>query len=321
MLRKLGVAGVVAVVLSLVVAGLALALSITVNGTVSPADEWGTSNQETCTIGQPGCSRAIDDGRDVLAPQVDWYDIENVHVTNDSNNLYLRMDFYGDNYAAGAANTPGISNTWKLTTAGRPLMTICLDIDASGSSSSNGATGSDLPPGYCNGGEQMFGVDYVVQILARSTGVPFAPRIFAWDGVGPWSDILADALNSTPGTIGYLWSANALTEVGLPWSQLGYTGNNLCPLSGTAQPCSYRMSMFYDNGVDASDDSIPNSGMATNLFGCDTFGGSCSPTAITLDSLQAQPTTSPVLPVALIGLSAIALIGSVLFFRRRKQTT
>ncbi len=42
------------------------------------------------------------------------------------------------------------------------------------------------------------------------------------------------------------------------------------------------------------------------------------PTAVTLESLQAQPTTSPVLPVALVGVSAAALIGIVVFIRWRK---
>jgi hypothetical protein len=42
------------------------------------------------------------------------------------------------------------------------------------------------------------------------------------------------------------------------------------------------------------------------------------PTAVTLESLQAQPTTSPAMPVALIGVSAATLIGVVLFVRRRK---
>jgi hypothetical protein len=45
-----------------------------------------------------------------------------------------------------------------------------------------------------------------------------------------------------------------------------------------------------------------------------TFG----PNAVTLNSLQAQPTTSPVVPVALVGVSALALIGVVFVVRRRK---
>jgi hypothetical protein len=42
------------------------------------------------------------------------------------------------------------------------------------------------------------------------------------------------------------------------------------------------------------------------------------PNAVTLNSLQAQPSTSPVVPVALIGVSAAALIGVVFFIRRRR---
>jgi hypothetical protein len=46
------------------------------------------------------------------------------------------------------------------------------------------------------------------------------------------------------------------------------------------------------------------------------------PTAVTINSLQAQPvTTSPVLPVALVGVSAAALIGVVLFTRRVRRKT
>ena len=45
------------------------------------------------------------------------------------------------------------------------------------------------------------------------------------------------------------------------------------------------------------------------------------PTAVTLESLQARPTTSPAMPVALIGVSAATLIGVVLFVRlgRRRK--
>ena len=46
---------------------------------------------------------------------------------------------------------------------------------------------------------------------------------------------------------------------------------------------------------------------------------SFTPTAVTLSSLQAQPTTSPLAPLALVGVSALALI-TVVFFVRRKRT-
>lgn len=42
------------------------------------------------------------------------------------------------------------------------------------------------------------------------------------------------------------------------------------------------------------------------------------PTAVELSSLQVQPTTSPVAPIALVGISAAALIGVVFLVRRKK---
>jgi hypothetical protein len=45
---------------------------------------------------------------------------------------------------------------------------------------------------------------------------------------------------------------------------------------------------------------------------------SFGPLAVTLESLTAQPTTAPTVVVALVGVSAAALIGVVLFVRRRK---
>jgi hypothetical protein len=44
-------------------------------------------------------------------------------------------------------------------------------------------------------------------------------------------------------------------------------------------------------------------------------------TAIELASLKAQPTTSPVVPVALIGVSAVVLLGVVFLARRRRRKT
>jgi hypothetical protein len=305
--------------LLLMVVGVALALGITVDGQLNPADEWGV-NAETCTIGSAGCSRVIDDGRDVSGPPTDWYDLENVHVTNDPNNLYVRLDYFGDNGVSHPVL--GYSNTWKITTSGRPLLTICFDIDASGTGSSNGATGSDLPPGYCNGGETMYGVDYVVQIIGRSTGSPTIPKIYHWDlADGPtWQDVF---VNQTPvnGTVGYVWGGGALTEIGLPLTNLGFDPINhahQCPLSWGPQPCSYRMSMYYDNGVDASDDSVPNSGMATSTFGCDLVNG-CSPTAVTFNRFEAKPDTqNNTAALILVGsvVVALALLGVVMIRHR-----
>lgn len=63
-----------------------------------------------------------------------------------------------------------------------------------------------------------------------------------------------------------------------------------------------------------------NSPSATNVTNgeIEDYYWSFGPLAVTLSSLQAQPTTSPVVPVALVGVSALALIGVVFVARRRK---
>ncbi len=63
-----------------------------------------------------------------------------------------------------------------------------------------------------------------------------------------------------------------------------------------------------------------NSPSATNVLDgeIEDYYWSFGPLAVTLDSLQAQPTTSPIVPVALIGVSTVALISVVLLVRRRK---
>jgi hypothetical protein len=79
------------------------------------------------------------------------------------------------------------------------------------------------------------------------------------------------------------------------------------------------LAVYFDNGASPTEDSIPdNPPYPIVLVGCDTTNGPCSPTAITLESLQAQPTTSPVVPVVMIAVSAVALIGVMFLIRRRK---
>ena len=97
-------------------------------------------------------------------------------------------------------------------------------------------------------------------------------------------------------------SQTNVTEISIPLSLLGFSAGS-CPGIIPA-------AIYFDNGIVDPDDTVPDLG--TTPINC---GG---PTAITLNSLQAQPTTPPVVPVALIGISAVALIGVVLFARRRK---
>jgi hypothetical protein len=83
-------------------------------------------------------------------------------------------------------------------------------------------------------------------------------------------------------------------------------------VSSLATPCSQALEavVYYDGSTSDPDDNVPDSG---------TFSIQCgAPTAVTLNSLQAQPTASPVLPLALVGGAAVILIGAMLYFRRRQ---
>jgi hypothetical protein len=71
-------------------------------------------------------------------------------------------------------------------------------------------------------------------------------------------------------------------------------------------------------GVGGSDDcGSPNGPAGTGEV--EDYAWNFGPLAVTLESLHAQPTTSPIVPVALVGVSALALI-SVVFYIRRKKT-
>ena len=71
---------------------------------------------------------------------------------------------------------------------------------------------------------------------------------------------------------------------------------------------------FGKDGIVDPDDNVPDNGFLS--LNCGT------PTAVALSSLQARPTTtSPVVPVALVGASAAALIGVVTLIRRNRKKT
>jgi hypothetical protein len=135
----------------------------------------------------------------------------------------------------------------------------------------------------CNG---MTGIDRFIGISAFGAVV--------YNGVPEGGGVLL-------GTGTYAIQA-AITEISLPLSMLGFS-------SGTC-PSTIPTAIYFNNAISDPNDNVPLSG---------TFNINCGgPTAVTLDSLQAQPTTSPALPVALIGVSAAALIGVVFLIRRRK---
>lgn len=282
---------VLMVVLALVFGTVAVnALVVTVDG--DDTGDWGT-NPLSCTIGSAGCSRAISDPVDVTSPPAAFYDIINVGITNDATNLYVRLDFEGN----GDATT----NTWIFTVTGRPILTICFDLD------DDTSTGVTRTAGNCDGDESMTGVDYFVRLTADE----FNPNVPSISLVNCSSGTCVGAAHTI--AFGYDADADAITEIGIPMANLGITPGT-CPDGGTQPPgCSFRMGLYYDNGVAPSDDSVPDNGYATAIFG----GG--SPTAVSLQSVTANsssPTTALILGSAL--MLAVVSVGFVLY-RRQEQ--
>ena len=171
-------------------------------------------------------------------------------------------------------------STWANTiTTGFPNPTIVICLNTD----NNTATGGSYA--NCNnmtGIDRSISIDLVTHSVTVFNGAPGGPTI-------------AGANNSATQT--------NITEVSVPLSSLGFVSAATCP---PVMPTA----VYFDNGIIDPDDRVPNAGTVNTNCG--------TPTAVTLSSLQAQPTTSPVLPVALVGISAVALIGVVLFARRRK---
>jgi hypothetical protein len=138
------------------------------------------------------------------------------------------------------------------------------------------------------------GTDTVIEAYRLVNGTPLVDVL----------DVTTDpATVIGSGVLGYNpAAANPVVEIGVPLSLLGY-GPGSCP-------ANIPTIVYYDGGDTNPDDNFPDNGPL--MINCGT------PTAVTLSSLQAQPTTSPVLPVALVGASAVALIGVVFLIRRKK---
>ena len=246
MLRKTTTAFTFAIILALMIVGVAGAITIVVDGAQEAA--WsGSGGQIPGTVADPN-EAAITDG----------YDIETFKWTNDQTNIYFLFQTYANTIYTGFP---------------QPTIIICFNTD------NNTATGAAYA--NCNG---MTGIDRSVTI--SSSGVT------VFDGA-PGGTVLGPGVRATQ---------NMITEVSVPLSLFGF-GPGTCPGNIPA-------AIYFDNGITDPDDNVPDS--APTAVSC---GGT---TAVTLSSLQAQPTTSPVLPVALVGVSAAALIGVVFLIRRRK---
>jgi hypothetical protein len=176
------------------------------------------------------------------------------------------------------------NTTWDRVFGGDPYIIICLDTDNST------ATGSSFD--NCDGqvGVSMDGIDRYIQV----SGGPTLSIV-----------IVDSAYSPIPGAVTSVATAGSITELSINNAALG--------LSAATCVGSFRGALYFDNQTTDPDDNVPDSGAL--IMNCG------SPTAITLDSLQAQPTTSPILPVALIGVSAAALIGVVYLTRRGRRKT
>ena len=162
----------------------------------------------------------------------------------------------------------------------QPTIFICLNTD---NSTATGGTYAN-----CN---NMTGIDRSIEI---NLSTPNNSTVRVYNGpplpATPFSNAGAYATQTT------------ITEVAVPVNLLFAAG--VCP--GTIPTVVY-----FDNGITDPDDNVPDR---------NTFNINCgNPTAVTLSSLQAQPTTSPILPVALVGASAAALIGIVFLTRRGRK--
>lgn len=163
--------------------------------------------------------------------------------------------------------------------SGTPIPTIIICLDTD----SNTGTGGTYA--NCNG---MTGIDRSI-VMSRAgvdvyNGDPNTGTLIGGGGTGTRA------------------VATTITEASVPLSDLGFS-SSFCP-------SSIPTAVYFDNGIVDPDDNVPDSGTFT--IGC---GG---PTAVTLSSLQARSNTSPVLPLALVGGTLVALIGVVFYIRRKK---
>jgi hypothetical protein len=215
----------------------------------------------------------------------DRYDISEINWTNNSlgsapwGNLYLLVT----TYANLDVNYPPIS----------PQIIICIDTDNST------VTGATIT-GYCN---NMSGVDRKVTVNLVALSV----LIQSWTGT-TWATVAQPA----GGMRAVAWQdtnpADGIAD--LPYIEMGFDLQSLGIINTATCLSAMPTSVYYDNGMSNPEDQVPNGG---------TFNLGCGPTtAVTLNSLHAQPTTSPILPVALVGVSAVALIGIVFLIRRKK---
>lgn len=291
MKRRVSLVIVLSVAALLAVTGVVLATVISVDG--NPTD-W--PGHPDCTVGNPGCSAVITDALDVTYagnPVEPEYDLNHLWLTNDGTNLYVRIDTY-----------PAITSTWLQQGVSIPTMNFCFDTD------SNVATGSVAPISNCNLGSTMSGVDRVITFQDDGSGLPTAVRVRACSGAWPCP---ANAVYLSHVAVAYVnqgSGSESATEWSIPLADMGYTGSSVYTTT---------VAVYYDNGASPTEDSVPDAPpYPTVLVGCDTINGPCSPTAVTLNNLEAtadaQNNTAALVLAATV-VVALGLAGMAL--RRR----
>ena len=79
------------------------------------------------------------------------------------------------------------------------------------------------------------------------------------------------------------------------------------------------MSVYFDNADSDNDDHTPDSGSYGITFGCGAPGGDCSPTAVTLNNLEAKTDAPNNNTAVLILAGAVLTLGvAVVAIRRRR---
>ena len=295
MLRRLGIVLIAVSIGTLLVAGVALATTITVNGI---GTDWpGNKSPRTpgiqpCVPG-PGCSWVTSDTQgDVNSPPGTQYDFSDLWVTNDPTRLFFRTDTYSD------------VGTWTGTVLNSGNLNICLDSD------NNPATGATQDPGVCNKDNPMPGVDHVLSFRGTTTLGNGRPSAFAF-------------LDCNQGPTCVL-SNTATANLQVAYNDLGVTEYSVLaadlniPAGVANQPITMTVGIYFDNGAAPSEDSIPGGlPYIPVLFGC-TASGPCSPTAITLTSMSANAEAKNTTPLILAGASVVCATIAIFLIRRRK---
>ncbi len=265
---------------------------------------------------------------------------------NGTNSLDLQItDFYASNELDFGDLPEDATHQYGTTLANNGARSIPstglrlgnqLDVETDGQPNST-ATGDNLVTGAYVDDE-----DGVTRSLNGNSGVNWTPGTYA-SGAGGSVDIVFNAPMCNNAGLGpnrcYLrgwidWNNNGVFESSeviisrtLSGPTVGSqnlsfdvptTPNPACYNGDINQPCYARFRIC--GGVGGARDCDSPTGLS-KAGEVEDYAWGFSPTAVTLESLQAQPTTSPVLPVVLVGVSAAALIGVVLFARRGRRKT